>query len=112
MAVSISFCICQALAESLRGQLYQASASKHLLASTVVSGFGDCIWDGSPEAVENHSVNYTIKLFEIEKKKKFVRNGNKGCMFLIDAMINYYLKATTLFSYNEYPGIPEQLFWL
>jgi hypothetical protein len=56
MAVCIHFCICQSLAEPLRRELYQASVSKHLLASvskhllasTIVSGFGDCIWDGSP----------------------------------------------------------------
>jgi hypothetical protein len=34
IAVSIHFCICQALAEPLRRQLYQASVSKLLLAST------------------------------------------------------------------------------
>ena len=44
----VSNCICQALAEPLRRQLYQAPVSKHLLASTTVSGFGDCLWDGSP----------------------------------------------------------------
>ena len=38
-------CICQALAESLRRQLYQAPVRKHFLASTIMSGFGDCIWD-------------------------------------------------------------------
>jgi hypothetical protein len=43
MAVSIPFCICQALTEPLRGQLYQAPASKHLLASTIVPGFDDCM---------------------------------------------------------------------
>ena len=48
MTVSLHFCIFQALAEPLRRLLYQASVSKHLLASTIVSGFGDCIWDGSP----------------------------------------------------------------
>jgi hypothetical protein len=48
MVVSIHFCICQAVAEPLRRQLYQAPVSKHLLASTIVSGFGNCIWDGSP----------------------------------------------------------------
>jgi hypothetical protein len=48
MTVSIHFCICQVLVESLWGQLYQAPVSKHLLASTIVSGFNDCIWDGSP----------------------------------------------------------------
>ena len=48
LADSIHLCICQALAEPLRRQLYQAPVSKHFLASTIVSGFGDCIWDGSP----------------------------------------------------------------
>ena len=48
MAVSIHLCICQALAKPLRRQLKQAPVSKHFLASTIVSGFGDCIWDGSP----------------------------------------------------------------
>jgi hypothetical protein len=47
MAESIHFCICQALAGPLRRQIYQATVSKLLLASTLVSGFGDCIWDGS-----------------------------------------------------------------
>ena len=46
LAVSLCLCICQALAEPLRRQLYQARDSKHL-ASTIVSGFGDCIWDES-----------------------------------------------------------------
>jgi hypothetical protein len=40
-------CICQALSEPFRTQLYQAPVSKLLLASTIVSGFGGCIWDGS-----------------------------------------------------------------
>jgi hypothetical protein len=48
MAVSIHFCICQALAESHRRQLYQAPVSKFLLESTIVSDFGGCLWDGSP----------------------------------------------------------------
>jgi hypothetical protein len=47
MAVSLHICIGQALAETLRGQLYQAPASKHFLASAIVSGFGVCRWDGS-----------------------------------------------------------------
>jgi hypothetical protein len=48
LAVSIHFCICQALAEPIRRQLYQVSVSKHSLTSTVVSGFGDFIWDELP----------------------------------------------------------------
>jgi hypothetical protein len=46
-AVSIHFCVCQALSEPLRRQLYQAPVSKLLLASTIVSGFGGCLWNGS-----------------------------------------------------------------
>jgi hypothetical protein len=56
MAVSIQFCICQVLAEAHRRYLYQASVSKYLLESTIVSGFGDCKWDGSPgESVSRQS---------------------------------------------------------
>jgi hypothetical protein len=40
--------ICQPLAEPPRRKLYQAPFNKHLLASIIVPGFGDCIWDGSP----------------------------------------------------------------
>jgi hypothetical protein len=40
LAVGIHLCICQALAEPLRRQLYQAPVSKHFMASTIVSGFG------------------------------------------------------------------------
>jgi hypothetical protein len=47
LAVSIWHCICRALVGQLRRQLYQAPFSKHFLASTVVSEFGDCIWDES-----------------------------------------------------------------
>jgi hypothetical protein len=48
MAVSIHFCICQAQAEPLRRQLYQATVSKLLLASTIVSGFGvSCLLSGN-----------------------------------------------------------------
>ena len=38
MAMSIHFCICQALAEPVRRQLYQAPVSMLLLASAIVSG--------------------------------------------------------------------------
>jgi hypothetical protein len=51
LAVSICLCFCQALAGPLRRQSYQVSISKYFLASTIVSGFGVCIWDGSPGGV-------------------------------------------------------------
>ena len=37
LAESIHLCICQALAEPLRRQLYQAAVSRHFLASAIVS---------------------------------------------------------------------------
>jgi hypothetical protein len=45
LAASICLCICQALADPLRRQPYQAPVSKHFPASTIAPGFGDCIWD-------------------------------------------------------------------
>jgi hypothetical protein len=45
LAKSICICLCQALTEPLRTQ---APDSKQFLASTIVPGFGVCIWNGSP----------------------------------------------------------------
>jgi hypothetical protein len=44
----VHFCTCQALAESLRRQLYQTPVSKLLLASEIVPAFGGCLLDGFP----------------------------------------------------------------
>jgi hypothetical protein len=49
MAVNIHLCIFQAQAEPLRRLLFQAPVSKYLLVSTIVSGFGGCLWGGSPD---------------------------------------------------------------
>jgi hypothetical protein len=46
LAECIHICIGQALAEPLRGHLYQTFVSKYFLASAIVSGFGVCRWDG------------------------------------------------------------------
>jgi hypothetical protein len=43
LPVSNHLCICQALAEPLRRQSYQAPFSVHFMASTIVFGFGNCI---------------------------------------------------------------------
>jgi hypothetical protein len=48
LASSFLLCICKALAGPLRRQPYQAHFSVHFLASTIVSGFGNCIWNESP----------------------------------------------------------------
>jgi hypothetical protein len=47
LAVYIRIFIAQALAESLRRQLYQAPVNKSFLASAIMSGFVICKWDGS-----------------------------------------------------------------
>jgi hypothetical protein len=60
MTVNIHFCICQALAESLRRQLYQAPVRKILLASAIVSGFGGCIWDGSPGGAVSECHSFSL----------------------------------------------------
>jgi hypothetical protein len=48
MIVRFQFCIFQALAKACRRQLYQAPASRLLLASAIVSGFGGCLCNESP----------------------------------------------------------------
>jgi len=48
LAVSMHLCICQALADPLRRELFQAPVSMNFMASAIVSGFVDCMWDGSP----------------------------------------------------------------
>jgi hypothetical protein len=48
LAVSIHICICEALVEPLRRQLYRVPVSKQFLASPIESPFDGCIWDGSP----------------------------------------------------------------
>jgi hypothetical protein len=47
LAALICLCIVQAVAEPLRGQLYETPVSKHFLASAIVSGFAVCRWDAS-----------------------------------------------------------------
>jgi hypothetical protein len=48
LAESICLCSCKALAGPLRRQPYQAPFSMYFLASAIVSGFVNCIWDEPP----------------------------------------------------------------
>jgi hypothetical protein len=57
--------ICQALAEPLRRELHQAPFSKYFLASTIVSGSGDCIWDGSLVGVLSGSPFFQFLLYTL-----------------------------------------------
>jgi hypothetical protein len=80
-------------AEPLRRQLYQDPVSKHLLASTIGSGFGDCIWDGSPgRAISDpYSKQYFYKVFPTPSLPSFFVSINI-------AMFMNFIKATR---YNE-----------
>jgi hypothetical protein len=49
LAMSTHLWISQALAETLRRQRYPVPNSKNFLASTMLSGFVNCIWYGSRE---------------------------------------------------------------
>ena len=60
MAVSIHFWICQVLEEPLRRQLNQAPISKLMLGSTILSGFGGCLWDGSELWLCNYFHGYFV----------------------------------------------------
>ena len=64
MAVNIHVSICQALAEPLRRQIYHALVNKLVLATAIVSGFGGCLWDGSPcgQSLDGHSFSLRSKL--------------------------------------------------
>jgi hypothetical protein len=68
LTASICLCICQVLTEPLRRWVYQAPFIKHFLASEIVSGFGKCIWDGSPGGTATgwpflQSMLHTLSLF-------------------------------------------------
>jgi hypothetical protein len=68
LTVSICLFICKVLAGPFRRQPYHAPFSMHFLASTMVSGFGDCIWDGSPGGTVSgwpflQSLLYTLSLY-------------------------------------------------
>jgi hypothetical protein len=64
LAESIRLGVCQAPAAHLRRQLYQAPISKHLLASSIMSGFGNCIRDELPGGVDSGSC-FLWSLFHI-----------------------------------------------
>jgi hypothetical protein len=61
MAISINFCICQTLVEPIMRLLYQVPVSQLLLASTIVSGLGGCLWDGSPGRAVSAQILASVK---------------------------------------------------
>jgi hypothetical protein len=83
MTVSIHFCICQALAEPLKRQLYQAPVSRLLLASVQVWQT-DHIWNQMKIIVEEESdllSNTAPRLGEASAKHSSMarRRSRGGC---------------------------------
>ena len=70
-------CIYQALAEPVRKQLYQAPVSNHLLESTIVSGFSDCIWDESPGGAGSRINKWDLRKLQSFYKTKDTVNKAK-----------------------------------
>jgi hypothetical protein len=97
-------CVCQALVEPLRKQLYQASVSKHFLASTIVSRFGDSVWDGCPGGTVSEwplpqSLFHTLSLdlLPLVFLPPFKKNGNHPHFVLPSSWsVNYILGILNL----------------
>jgi hypothetical protein len=81
MAVSIHFCICQALAEPLRRQLYKAPLSKLLLETVIVSGFGGYLWDGSPSGAVSGWLFPSVSALNFVKFFNCTGSGNTSFSF-------------------------------
>jgi hypothetical protein len=95
LAASICLCIFQALSEPPRKQLYQAPVSKYFFASTIVSAFGECIWDRSP-GVAVSGWSFLQSLFHIFKIETQVLNNIKEAL-----VCPYILLEITLLSISH-----------
>jgi hypothetical protein len=103
----IFICVSQVLAEPLRGKLYQASVSKHFLASSaIVSGFGVCRWDGSQGGVVSgwpflqSLLNFFVPAFSFDRNNselKFLR-WVCGCIPQLRAMPIYWKRSPQVLS--------------
>jgi hypothetical protein len=76
LTASILICICQALAYPFKRQLYKTPASKYFLASSIVSGFAVCIWNGFPMwgrlemAFSSVSTLHIVPIFPLDRSNK------------------------------------------
>ena len=93
VAVSIHLCMCEALAEPLRRQLYHAPVNKLLLLSSIVSEFAGCVYGMDPQVVHSlddhsfisapHFVSVTPSmgvLFPLPKKDGHGRTHGSRCI--------------------------------
>jgi hypothetical protein len=109
MAVSIHFNICQTQADPLRRQLYQAPVTKHLLASTIVSRFGGCIWDGSPDgqSLDGHSFSLCSTLSLCNSFHGYLVPSSKkdqSIHTLIFLLLEFHVACELYLGYSELLG--------
>jgi hypothetical protein len=114
MAVNIHVSICQALAEPLRRQIYHALVNKLVLATAIVSGFGGCLWDGSPcgQSLDGHSFSLRSKLCN-SSHEYFVptskMDGSIHTLILLLLEFHVFFKLYLVYSelLGSYPLISE-----
>ena len=110
MAASICICIGQTLGKPLRSQLYQTPVSKHFLASTLVSGFGVCIWvvqslDGLSlslcstlcPCISFRQENFWVKMFDMGGWSNLSTGGS---VYALDMVSTYSLSPLLGISAN------------
>jgi hypothetical protein len=93
---SYHLCICQALAGPFRRQPYEAPVSMYLLASTIVSGFGDCIWDGSPRGTVTEwpflqSLLYTLSAYLLLCVFCFLSKKDRSTLTLVFLLLELHV---------------------
>jgi hypothetical protein len=109
MVVSIHFCIYQALQEPLRRQLYQAFVSKLLLASTIGSGFGGCLWDGSPGGAVSgwsflQSLLHTLSLYLLPWVFCSSSKKDRSIHSLVFLLLEFHVFCKLYLEYSELLG--------
>ena len=108
MAVSIYFCICQAVEEPLMKQLYQAPVSKHLLVSITVTEFGDCmgwiprwgsLWMVIPSVSALHSLSNSLHGYFVPPSKK-----NWSAHTLVFLFLEFHVFCKLYIGYSDLLG--------
>jgi hypothetical protein len=109
LAESIYLCICQELVEPLRRQLYQPPVNKNLLASRILSGFSDCLWDRSPGGAASgwpflQSLLPTLSLYLLHGYLVPPSKKNQSIHTLVFLLLELHLVCELYFGYTKHLG--------